>query len=155
MLIKKVITEFVKIMFIRKSGKTKTVPMPVTVSTAIAKGALVTWSSGRLVAATSGTYGYDIAGVLVKEITATDSDYATTRNVLVEVPIEKEVLWTGDVTSGLVVADVGLYQDLTDSVTVNRGATLLDIVQCRQVISTTKGLFVLNIGPDARLKANS
>jgi len=140
-------------MFRRKSGKTKTVPLPVTVSTAIAKGALVAWSSGRLIAATSTTACSDIAGVLVKAIASTDDDYADTRNVLVEVPVEKDVVWEADVTSGLVVADVGLYQDLTDSVTVNRGASTYDIVQCRGVITTTKGLFVLNIGTDARAKA--
>ena len=140
-------------MFLRKSGKTKTVPLPVTASTTIAKGALVVWSSGRLIAATSTTVCSDTAGVLVKAIASTDDDYADTRDVLVEVPIEKDVVWEADVTSGLVVADVGLYQDLTDSVTVNRAASTYDIVQCRGVISTTKGLFVLNIGTDARAKA--
>jgi hypothetical protein len=69
------------------------------------------------------------------------------------VPVEKNVVWEANVTSGLVAADVGLYQDLTDGATVNRAATSLDIVQCVKVISTTKGLFILNIGSDARAKA--
>jgi hypothetical protein len=45
-----------------------------------------------------------------------------------------------------VAADVGLFQDLTDASTVNRAATTYDIVQCIGVISTTLGLFHLNIG---------
>lgn len=140
-------------MFIRNAGKTKKIYLPVTASTAIAEGALVAFSSGKLIAATSTTAGSDIVGVLVKAITSSDSDYASERLVAVEVPIEREVLWEAAVTSGLVATDVGLYQDLTDSVTVNRAASTYDIVQCRKVISTTKGLFVLNIGPDAIAKA--
>jgi len=140
-------------MFKRKSGRTKMVPLPVTPSTEFEKGALVAWSSGKLVPATSTTVCSDIVGVLVKAITSTDDDYADDRNVLVEIPVEKDVVWEADVTSGLVASDVGLYCDLTDSVTVNRGASTYDIVQCRGVITSTKGLFVLNIGPDARAKA--
>jgi len=41
-----------------------------------------------LVAATSSTAAKDIAGVLVKAIAATDSDYADSRKVAVQVPVE-------------------------------------------------------------------
>ncbi len=140
-------------MFIRKQGKTKLMWLPVTTSTALSAGALVTFSSGKLIAATSTTVGSDIVGVLRHTIAATDADYATARLVEVEVPVEKNVVWTADVTSGLVAADIGLYQDLTDSLTVNRGASTYDIVQCTKVLSATKGEFLLNIGVDARAKA--
>lgn len=133
-------------MFKVYKGKTKDMLLPVTVSTAIGAGALVAWSSGRLIAATSTTAPSTIAGVLVKAIAATDSDYATTRNVAVRVPVENYVEWEADVTATLVVADVGLYCDLTDSVTVNRGASTYDVVQCSGFKSTTKGYFILNIG---------
>ncbi len=140
-------------MFVRKQGKTKLMWLPVTVSTALSKGALVAYSSGYLIAATSTTTCSSIVGVLRHAIASTDSDYATARLVEVEVPVEKNVVWEAAVTSGLVAADIGLYQDLTDSLTVNRAASTYDIVQCVKVISTTKGWFVLNIGPDARAKA--
>ena len=133
-------------MFIRKRGRTKFMWLPVTTSTALSKGALVAYSSGYLIAATSTTAPSTIAGVLRHAIAATDSDYATARLVEVEVPVENNVEWEADVTSGLVAADVGLYCDLTDSVTVNRGASSYDVVQCVGVISTTKGRFILNIG---------
>ena len=120
--------------------------LPVTVSTVLSAGSLVAWDSGYLIAATSTSAPTAIAGVLVKAIAATDSDYATARLVAVRVPIENNVIWEGDVTSGLVVADRGLYCDLTDASTVNRAASSYDVVQCIHVISTTKGHFILNIG---------
>lgn len=133
-------------MFKLKRGKTKFVYLPVTPSTAIAKGALVAFSSGKLIAATSSSAPQDIPGVLRHTIAATDADYALDRLVEVEVPVELNTEWEADVTSGLVAADIGLYQDLTDSVTVNRGASNIDVVQCIKVISTTKGVFFLNVG---------
>lgn len=131
--------------FIKKEGLTKNMSLPVTASTAIAAGALVAWSSGKLIAATSTTARESIAGVLVKAIAATDADYADERLVEVEVPVEENVVWEADVTSGLVAADRGLFQDLTDASTVNRGASTYDVVQCKTVLSTTKGLFILQI----------
>ena len=133
-------------MFILKEGKTKNVQLQVTASTVIAAGALVAWASGKLIAATSTTAAASIAGVLVKAIAATDADYATERLVEVQVPVEKNTIWEGDVTSGLVAADRGLFQDITDSVTVDRSASTYDVVQCVKVLSTTKGDFILNIG---------
>ena len=136
--------------FVLKQGKTKLMMLSVTASTVIAQDALVAWSSGKLIAATSTTAPSSIVGTLVKAIAATDSDYATdSRLVAVRVPVEKYTVWEGTVTSGLVVGDVGGFFDLTSSVAVNRGATTYDVVQCVRVISTTKGLFHLNIGPDA------
>ena len=134
--------------FIRSRGKTKTMWLPITASTAIAAKALTAWSSGKLIAATSTTAPTSIVGVLKKAVAATDADYALDRLVPVEVPVETNVEWEGDVTSGLVAADRGLYQDLTDSATVNRAASSYDVVQCIKVISTTKGIFHLNIGPN-------
>lgn len=133
-------------MFKLKRGKTKFVWLPVTASTAISAGALVAFSSGYLIAATSSTAPESIVGVLRHTIAATDADYAVARLVEVEVPVELFTEWEADVTSGLVAADVGLYQDLTDASTVNRAASTYDVVQCIKVISATKGVFFLNIG---------
>lgn len=129
--------------FIRKEGKTKVLWLPVTPSTALSKNSLVAFTSGKLVAVTAGTTNVNIVGVLKRAIVAADSDYASDRLVPVEVPTEKHTVWEADVTSGLVAADVGLEQDLTDASTVNRGASTTDIVKCLSVISTTKGLFLL------------
>ena len=136
-------------MFRRAQGKTKFVWLPVTVSTTFSEGGLVAWSSGYLIEQTSATAGSDCVGVIRHAIAATDDDYAVARNVEVEVPVEKNVLWEADVTSGLVAADRGLFQDLTDNLTVNRAASTYDVVQAVKVLSTTKGLFILNIGAES------
>jgi len=129
-------------MFIVKRGKTKFEYLPVTASTAIAAGTLVTYSSGLLIAATSSTAAADIVGVLKQAIAATDADYAVGgRLVPVEVPMERFTEWEGDVTSGLVAADIGVENDLTDGATVNRGAQSVKVVRATKVLSTTKGLF--------------
>ena len=135
--------------FIKHEGKTKNIKLPVTVSTAIAARSLVALSSGQLIAATSTTARESIVGVLVKAIASTDSDFATERLVDVEVPVEKSVIYEAAVTSGLVAADVGLFQDLTDAATVNRAASTYDVVQCVRVLSTTKGLFLVKFGEGA------
>lgn len=140
-------------MFIKKQGKTKIVYRPVTASTEIDEGSLVAWDSGKLIAATSTTAGYNIVGVLRKTIESTDSDYADERLVPVEVPVEMNVIWEADVTAGLVAADKGLFQDLTSSTHVDRGNSTYDVVQCVDVISSTKGEFILNIGPLAIAKS--
>jgi hypothetical protein len=133
-------------MFTRVQGKTKFMWLPVTVSTAFSKGALVAFSSGYLIPATSSTAPSTHIGVIRHAIASTDADYAVARLVEVEVPVELNVVWEAAVTSGLVAADVGLFQDLTDSVTVNRAASTYDAVQCVKVISTTLGHFIINAG---------
>lgn len=129
--------------FIKRRGKTKMTPMPVTPSTAFAANSLVTFSSGKLIPATSSTAALDIIGVIPKAIASTDSDYASDRLVDIIVPVEKYTVWEGDVTSGLVATDVGTEVDLTDASTVNRGAGSIDAVKVVRVLSTTKGLFYI------------
>lgn len=129
-------------------GKTKTVWLPVTVSTVLAKDSIVSSSSGYLIAATSSTAALSHIGVTPKAIAATDADYAVARLHPVIVPVEKNVEWLGDVTSGLVAADVGLLVDLTNSTTIDRSASTYDVAMVKRVISSTKGTFILNLqGP--------
>lgn len=134
--------------FIKHKGKTVTRWLPIAASTAITKGSIVAWNgSGALIAATSSTAASAHVGVIKKTIAATDADYATAnRLVPVEVPVEKFVEWRGAVTSGLVAADIGLWVDLTDALTINRGASTYDAAQVKKVISTTEGIFYLNLG---------
>ena len=132
--------------FKKVSGKSKIVYLPVTPSTAIAEGSIVSFSSGYLIAATSSTTALSHAGVLRKTIAATDADYAVARTVPVEVPVEKNVVWEAPVTSGLVAADVGLLVDLTNAYTIDRSASTIDAAQVVKVLSTTLGHFILNIG---------
>jgi hypothetical protein len=126
--------------FIKADGKTKIIWLPMTASEEINDGALVSFSSGKITAASDGD---KIVGVIRKTITSSDDDYADSRDVPVEVPVERYVQWEADVTSGLVATDVGLYQDITDDENVDRSSSTNDMVMCTKVISSTKGLFVI------------
>lgn len=131
--------------FIKYKGRTKTVYLPVTASTVMTKGDIVSWSSGQLIRATSSTTALSHAGVAKKTILATDADYATGgRLIPVEVPLDKNVIWLADVTATLATTDVGGEFDLTDAQTVNRGASSVDAVICTGFVSTTKGYFTVN-----------
>ena len=131
-------------MFVRHSGKTKLISVPVTTSTQITTGSLVAYSSNLLVAATSGTLTPQLCGILRKTITSTDSDYATSRSVLVEVPMEKNVEWEAATTGTTYAA--GDEVDLSDCLTINRGAQSIKMAQIRLVLSTTLSTVVLKLG---------
>lgn len=123
-----------------RKGKTKTMYLPVTTSTALTKDTLLSFSSGLLIAATSSTAAVDHVGVAVKTIASTDSDYATARTIPVQVPVERYTEWEADYTATAVAADIGIETDLTDAATVNRGATSIKAVRMTQFISATKAM---------------
>lgn len=141
----------------RYQGRTKLMWFPVTVSTVFLVDSLVAWSSGQLIAATNTTAGSVIPGVIRHAIAATDDDYATERNVEVEVPVEKNVVWkcTVDANGALLLTDIGTYMDIGTDDTgddVDTTGSTYDIFLCVGFISTVLGYFVLNIGADASTK---
>jgi len=116
---------------------------PKTASTAFAKDSLVSFSSGTLIPSSNATD--QIQGIIRKAIAATDSDYASTTSVPVEVPLEVACEVEADVSTGtLVAASVGDYFDLTDASGVDQSASADDIVQCVGFISASKGRFIIN-----------
>jgi len=144
--------------FIRQSGKTKVMWLPVAASAgAVANGSLMAFSSGTLVPATNTVDSFSIMGVIRKAITTADSDYATARLIPIEVPVEKNVVWTADVTVGtLAASSVGLYFDLTtadDGTGIDQSASSLDIAQCVKYRTAAKGDFILNMGADGKVKS--
>jgi len=106
-------------------GKWKMRHFPVTVSTVLAEGSLVEFTSGQLAAADDGDTV--VAGILVKAIAATDSDYATARSVPVMVPLDSnaEVMASGQ--SGFTTADIGVEYGISDAVTLDQTDTSGDI----------------------------
>lgn len=133
--------------FIRKDGRTKLISVPATVSTVFTSQGLVSYqtSTGLFVTATSSTSPINHIGIIRKSVASTDSDYATSRSILVEVPLDKNVEWLADTTSA-VATDVGSEVDLTDAFTINRGATAIKAAQIRQVNSATQVVVVLKLG---------
>lgn len=138
--------------FVRKRGKTKFMWLPMTTSVAIGAGHLVSFSSGRLIEATSTTAPELIVGVIRHAITSASAEYSTASDVEVEVPVEQNVEWEADGTS-FSTSTVGTYLDITDGDHVNGAAGTYDVFFHTKYISTTKGIGILNIGPTARAKA--
>jgi hypothetical protein len=130
--------------FIVRKGKTRIEWLPVTTSTALSANSIVSFTSGLLVAATSSTAASAVIGVLVKAIVSGDSDYATARLVPVRVPVEKNVVWEAT-TASAVATDIGTIADLTDAVTVNRGASSVNVFRILEVPSGTLVRGVLTI----------
>lgn len=128
--------------FKRAAGKTKTMYFPKKASTAFADGALVIFDGSGFIDVAISTSA-QVIGVIRKTIASTDSDYASATLVPVQVPIELYVEWAA-LTASAVAADVGAQVDLTDSVTVNRGATSHKVVTIVGVRSATEVLVVLN-----------
>ena len=124
------------------NGRTKVVTLPRTASTTFTKDSLVYWASGYLIPAdpTSG----DHVGIILESVASTDSDFATSGDVKVEVPVDKQCEFEADVTGTLTAALVGTTMDLSTALVVNQGGTSKNVVTCTKFISATKGRFVLN-----------
>lgn len=128
------------------SGKTKTIPMPVTTSTALVKDTLVEFTSGRIAGADADETADAIAGVLVKTIATTDADYASARLVGVKVPVEKHVQWIADATGFTVGGtDEGVEYGISDSGTVDQTETTAKAFKVMKVLSATKVIGYLKI----------
>lgn len=126
--------------FIKKRGKTKSIWLPVTTSQVFTKDSIVEFTSGLLAPADAGEAAIDLVGIIRKTIAATDSDYATSRLVPIEVPVEKHVEYIADFNSGLLSTDLGTEYDLADAVTVDHAATTDKCFKVIGYISATKGI---------------
>lgn len=132
---------------------------PMTASTEVLANELMALSGGKLIIATATTDCYNIIGVLRHKIDSADDDYATDlRLVEIEVPVEKNVVWTADVTGTLAATDIGTYKDITagngttTTGSITQAASTYDIAQVVEFISASKAGVILNIGADASVK---
>ena len=112
--------------FIKVRGKTKVEWLPVTPSTALVKNTLVEWTSGLIAGADDNDT--DIAGVLLKTIASTDSDYANSRKVPILVPVERHVVWEADTADTFVQATHGGVEcGIIDSANIDLDDTTNDV----------------------------
>jgi hypothetical protein len=116
----------------RVKGKTKTVYLPVTTSTAFDPNTLVTFSS-NLIAAVADN-GTDIIGVIGKTVATTDGDYATSRKVPVIVPVEKNVIWKIAYTG--TAPTVGTEYGVSNAYTIDTADTTNKVFRVTRVDST-------------------
>ena len=122
-------------------GKTKVLSMASAASTAYTVGDLIVYPASQdntVIRATSTTIKLMGISLTAKPVTDT-----STNPILVEVPVEAGCEFECAVTGTLVATDVGGYFDLSDHVTVDRAATLVDAVLCTGFISATLGRFML------------
>ena len=124
--------------FIRASGKQNIEYYRKTASVAIAANALTYFISAGVNAAdaTSG----DHIGICMKTIAAADDDYAVATKIPIDVAGEDDIFEVDCAATALVtlIALIGTYIDLTDSVTADVGTSSKDALLVVGVISTTK-----------------
>ena len=134
--------------FIRASGTSNIIPMPSAASTVLSANGLVLQTAGVLAKAAS--TDSLISGICLEERATTDADYATARDVLVDV-LDENATIEGDVTGTLTAAMEGKFLKLSSTAgLVADAATATDtpatglVLQLVQYISATKGIFKVN-----------
>jgi len=129
--------------FTRAKGKTETIEVLFSASVAATEWALVypnPAAAGQYTIADA-TAGGNF-GVIKQTIATTDSDYASTKLVKVEVPRENNVEWLWTAWGALAQTHEGTYVDITDSVTVNEATSSKKVIFVKNFISATKGRFI-------------
>ncbi len=116
---------------------------PKTASLAMVAGDMTILTTGEIALATA--TDENIVGILRKTIASTDSDFASTTLVPIEVPVELNVEWEFVADGDLTAAMLGLYRDLIDENTVdgNDDTSGSQIVVTR-FISATEGWGIIN-----------
>lgn len=123
-------------------GKTKMLWFPKTASVTFTEGDMVMMTSGYVATATAQSIEH--LGIIRTSVASTDSDFASTTKVPVEVPLEPSCEFESTVTGTLLTTDIGSYFDLSTAGLVNQDGSTYDAVLCKGFISTSKGRFSLN-----------
>ena len=144
--------------FVRVKGKTETIEVLFSASVAAEEGALVypnPAAAGQYTIADA-TAGGNF-GVIKQTIAATDSDYASTKLVKIEVPRENNVEWLGTAAGALAQTHEWTYVDLTDSITINEAASAKKVIFVKKFVSATRGKFILawNLGSGTAMPATT
>jgi len=136
--------------FVRVKGKTEMVEVTLTASVAIAEWGIVypdPSNAGQYTKAD--TTAWNNFGVIRQTIAATDSDYASTKKVLIEVPRDNNVEWEFTVGSWtFTAADEGKYADILTEVTIAVDVQTKSQVFITKYLSATRGklIFAWNLG---------
>jgi hypothetical protein len=129
-------------MFKLISGKPRLAWYPKKASTAFNNGDLVYPDGSGAIQPADSTSGNHL-GIILKDVAATDDDYASTTLVPLQ-ELGEDDIFEATVTGTLTAAMVGSFYDLSDAHTVNVGAQSKKVVLCVGYISATKGLFKIN-----------
>lgn len=133
----------------RISGTANIQPLPGAASTVLTANSLVTVTAGALaLVSSSGNYGM---GLCLETRATTDADYATARDVLVDMVGEGDMIYCDNVTGTLTAAMRGQFFKMssTAGVVIDAG-TATDTPAAALIwvlvtyISATQGIFVLS-----------
>lgn len=100
---------------------------PKTASVAIGEGAVVYTTSGK-VSAISAASDERIAGVSLRAVASTDSDYAS--NTLIPILMDEDGIWEATLSSSTNTITPGTYLDFSDSVNVHVTNSTYDQFLC-------------------------
>lgn len=135
--------------FYRISGAPNIQPLPGAASTALVANGMVTVTAGAL--AKSASTDSVAMGLCLETRATTDADYATARDVLVDLVDDRSILYCDNVTGTLTTGMKGQYLKLSSTAGVVADAgTATDtaaaglILLCVGFISATQGYFILN-----------
>ena len=135
--------------FYRISGTPNIQPLNGAASTALVANGLVMLTSGALAKASSAATV--ITGICLETRATTDSDYASARQVTVDMLSPSSLVYCDNVTGTLTQAMEGLYLKLssTAGVVADAGATSATpgtayVLLCVKFISATSGYFMVN-----------
>lgn len=131
-------------MFKRLTGKPKIEWYPKAASTVFQPRGLVYWNGSGFVIPADATSG-DHAGVIQREVAATDTDYAATDKIAVDVPSAEDTFEVDVETGTLTTAMIGNQYDLVaDGDAIDVTATSKKVVTVVGFISATKAIVKIN-----------
>jgi len=108
----------------------------MTTSTAIGADRLVEFTSGLIGEADADDTV--LAGVLVKGIASTDTDYASARRVAVQVPLDRHCIWEADGTGTFAATDIGTEFGISDSGTVDKSEVTAKVFLMTEFLTASK-----------------
>lgn len=129
--------------FIRRKGRQNISYYPKKASTAMAAGDLVYADGSGAIQLADSTSG-DHIGILMKDIAATDSDYASNTLVPVDVPDDLSEFEVDVGIGTLTTAMVGNRYDLKDENEIDVNATSKKVVTVTKFISASKAYVKIN-----------
>lgn len=127
-------------MFVRKDGVANIRRYQKAASTVFTKGMFCAINgSGFVIPATSASTVAAKIGVIQKDVSSTDTDYAQNTYVEIDVPIIKYDWFIADVGAGSAVqADVNQMFNLVDANNVDLTTQTIGNVKVEQILSTSK-----------------
>lgn len=135
--------------FYRASGLPNCQMLPGAASTALVANGFVTVTAGAL--AKSASTDSMISGISMETRATTDGDYATARDVLVDMLMPGDIVFCDNVTGTLTSAMRGQFLKLSSTAGVVADAgTAIDtpaaglVLELIQFVSATSGFFVVN-----------